>query len=85
MESRIEEEGLTHIKHIEEELGEIRDRTPTPRRAFLSGLLQGAGWIVGSLLALALIGWVLSILGVIPGLDVLSRYLAQYTSNLRVK
>ena len=85
MDENLEREGLRHIEHIEHELKEIRERTPTPPRAFLYGLLQGVGWILGSLLALALIGWLLSVFGLIPGLDVLARYLSQYTSSLKIK
>lgn len=85
MDQRTEEEGLSHLKQIEEELGEIRDRAPTGARYFLFGLLQGAGAIVGSLVALALIGWLLSVFGVIPGLSVLAHYLGQYVSSVKAK
>ncbi len=64
----LETQGLQHLKNIEEELEAIRDRTTNPRRTFVMGILQGAGAIFGGLLALGGLGWILSILGVIPGL-----------------
>ena len=42
---------------------------PAPTGGSRWRLLYGAGWILGSLLAILLIGWILSLMGVIPGLD----------------
>ena len=43
MDERVEKEGLKHLENIEQELGEIKEHTPTPTRAFTYGLWQGAG------------------------------------------
>lgn len=77
-----EEKGLEHLERIEEELEEIRTRTSNPRRSFLIGILQGAGAIIGGILALALVGWLLSILGIIPGFGHLADYLRSLVDNL---
>jgi hypothetical protein len=75
MEKEIEKKGLEHIQKIEHELGEIKDRTPGSKRTFFLGILQGMGIVIGSLLGLALLGWILSFLGIIPGLDQLANYI----------
>ncbi len=69
------EKGLRHLRHIDKELGDIRDRTGNPWMSFRNGILQGMGAIVGSVLAVALIGWVLSFFGIIPGFGHIATYL----------
>jgi hypothetical protein len=66
---------IKQLKQIKQELEEIKDRTGNPRRIFLNGILYGAGAFVGGVLAVSLVGWLLSFLGVIPGLDVIADYL----------
>jgi hypothetical protein len=60
MDARFEQEGLKHLENIEHELEEIKDRTPSGRRAFLNGLLQGGGALLGGIIALILLGLLLS-------------------------
>jgi len=69
------ETGLEHLQKIETELEEIKDRTANPQRSFLSGILYGAGALVGSILAIIILGWILSLLGVVPGFGSLATYL----------
>lgn len=83
MDEQTEREGLKHLEHIDKELGEIRDRTPAPQRAFLLGLLQGAGALIGGILALALLGWALAFFGVIPGFVDISHYIQNSVDNFR--
>lgn len=61
------EEGLETLERIEENIEEIRDRSATPKGAFMYGLLQGAGFLVGGIIAFILLGWVLWFFGFIPG------------------
>lgn len=75
MTDQIEAEGLKHLEHIEQELEEIRDRTPHRPRAFFYGVLYGAGAVLGGVIGIALLGWVLSLFGVIPGLGEIAHYL----------
>jgi hypothetical protein len=67
---------------IEKELGEIRDRS-SGVKPFLYGLLQGVGWIVGTVAAVALIGWILSISGVVPGLGKVAQNLEDILNRTR--
>jgi len=69
------EEGLERLERIEEDLEEIKERTPNKRKSFIYGVWYGAGALIGGILALALLGYILSIFGVIPGLGEIARYL----------
>jgi hypothetical protein len=60
MDTRFEQEGLKHLEKIEHELEEIKERTPSGRRAFLNGLLQGGGALLGGIAAFVLLGLILS-------------------------
>ena len=82
MDTKVEEEGLRHIEKIEHELGEIKSRTPDSGRAFLNGILSGMGAVVGSIIAVILLGWLLSFFGIIPGLDKVASYLQGVVSNM---
>lgn len=73
--SSVEQEGLKHLREIESDLEEIKERTPTPRRAFVNGMLHGGGAVVGGILAVILLGWLLWISGLIPGLDRVAPYI----------
>ena len=65
-------------ENVEELLEEIRDNTSTPWwRTFLNGFLYGAGWVIGTLAAFAVLGWLLSLFGIIPGFDVITSWLQQ--------
>lgn len=61
------------VKKVENLLGEIRANTRTSWSKSLSnGLLYGIGVVVGTTTAVVLLGILLAVLGVIPGLDVLA-------------
>ena len=47
----------------------------------MRGALQGVGFLVGTFAAVLLFGWLLSVLGVIPGLDVVVEYLHSVSSR----
>jgi len=73
---------MEHLSRIEGELEEIKKRTPGSRRSFINGIWQGAGAIVGSILALVLLGWALSFFGLLPGFGVIAHYLQNVVSEL---
>jgi len=74
MQQKIEKEGLEHLKNIEEDIEEIKERTPNPRVSFVNGILWGAGTVFGTILAFALLGWALSFFGFIPGFSDIADY-----------
>ena len=66
-----------HLERLEARLAAIERNTETTWwQLLLSGLLRGAGIILGTALTIVLAGWGLAILGVIPGADELADYLA---------
>lgn len=67
MAKEIDEKSLKQLKKIQSELSQIKEVTTNPRRAFFNGILYGAGAFVGGILAITLLGWLLSLLGFIPG------------------
>jgi hypothetical protein len=83
IEESLEKEGLEHLARIEDELEAIKDRTPTPKRAFINGILQGAGALVGGIAGLIILGWALSVFGLIPGLGYITSQLQDATSHFR--
>lgn len=67
-----------HLDRLEAKLDDIRSNTRTTwRELLLAGLLRGSGIIIGSVLTIALAGWGLTILGVVPGADEIAEYLSQ--------
>lgn len=63
-----EDPEVRQLREIRQELEAIKENTAATN-FFWHGILYGIGWIIGSLVAIVLIGWALSFLGVIPGLD----------------
>lgn len=75
MNEETQQEGLEHLAKIEQDLEAIKQSAPSSRQAFFHGILQGAGALVGGIFALTVLGWVLSLFGVIPGLSWMAHYL----------
>ncbi len=78
-----EKEGIGHLARIEEELEEIKDRTANPKRSFVNGMWQGAGAIVGSIVAILLLGWGLGLLGLVPGVGEIANSLHNMVDQIR--
>lgn len=65
----IDPELKTQLEKIDNHLVGIFHKTESLWRAFVRGMLQGLGSIVGIALAILIIGWILNTLGVIPGIQ----------------
>lgn len=76
------EEGLEHLKHIQEEITELKEETSGRWNAFRRGLWQGAGTILGGVAAIVLLGWILFLLGFIPGLGSISKTIQDAASRI---
>ena len=72
MSVKTEREGLRDLKEIKEELTELKDLTGGYPRHFIYGILYGAGWVIGGIIAIATLGWLLSVIGLVPGFDKLA-------------
>jgi F0F1-type ATP synthase assembly protein I len=65
------------VRKVEALLGEIKENTEAgPAKSFINGLMYGAGIVLGTIVGVMLVGWLLSIAGVIPGLDVIANNLS---------
>ena len=73
---------LKQLKQIKKELEEIKDRTANPSLSFLNGILYGAGGLIGGIIAIGLLGWLLSLLGVVPGFGWFVEYLQSLVAEL---
>lgn len=70
MDDQVKEEA----RKVEALLDEIKSNTESkPSKSFVNGMLYGAGIVLGTIVGVVLVGWLLSILGVIPGFDVLAQ------------
>lgn len=62
-------EQRKEVRRVERLLGDIRENTKVHWiKSLMSGMLYGVGVVVGTVVAVALLGWVLSLFDVIPGL-----------------
>ncbi len=75
------EEGLERLETIQEELEEIKQRTANPRRSFTNGIFQGVGVLLGGIFGALALGWILSIMGIVPGFGDLADYLRSLVDN----
>jgi len=83
MDKKTEQRGLKNLRHIEKEVTAIESRTPgSPLRSFFNGIMQGGGAVVGSIAAIALVGWLLGVFGIIPGLGDLAHYFQDIIAKL---
>jgi len=72
---------IAQLRKIQRELADIRHNTGSDGW-FWRGILQGAGAIVGSAIAVVALSWVLSLLGVIPGFGEIAAYLGTLFSKI---
>lgn len=80
MPADIEKRQLEELRDISDGLDVLRAQA-TPKASFVRGIFQGAGAVLGGILALALLGWVLGLLGVIPGFDTFEQYLSSVVGD----
>ncbi len=67
-----QESELRELKKIREELKDINENTGSFWGYFLHGILYGGGAIIGGIITVILIGYILSIIGVIPGFQTIA-------------
>lgn len=75
-------QDIEQLAEIKTDLEDLKQLTGSSKEWFLRGMLQGAGAIVGSILMLILLGWFLSIIGVIPGAGEIADYIRGYLNQV---
>jgi hypothetical protein len=65
----IDPELKAHLETIEKEIIELRKGSNGLIATLVRGLIYGAGYIIGAVLIILLIGWILNIIGVIPAFN----------------
>lgn len=75
-------EDIEQLHEIKTDLQDLKQLTGSNKAWFFRGILQGAGAIIGSIAMLILLGWILSILGVIPGANELTDYIRAYMDKV---
>jgi hypothetical protein len=73
---------IDKLEEIHAELENIAGLSADTGRWFVRGMLQGAGAIVGSIIMLAVLGWALSAIGLIPGAGEIAHYISGYLSQV---
>ena len=61
-----EQDNKNTIDEIRDQVVMINKKLPTGWRVLLNGILSGFGYVVGIAFAIALLGYFLNILGIIP-------------------
>lgn len=74
---------IEQLEEIQTDLQELKHLTGSSSAWFVRGILQGAGAIIGSILMVIVLGWVLSILGVIPGVAEIADYIRGYLNQVQ--
>ena len=75
----IDPELKKHLETIESELIRMRQRTTAVHHALWHGIVYGAGYVIGAVLIIVLVGWILNIIGVIPAF---SRQVTEFRTAL---
>lgn len=65
----IDPELKHHLETIEKELKAIRVATTSIKLSLVRGLVYGAGYVVGAVTIVVLVGWILNIIGIIPAFN----------------
>lgn len=65
----IDPELKKHLEIIEKEIVDFKKSSNSLRRSFMRGTFYGAGYIVGIVIIIVLVGWILNIVGVIPAFN----------------
>ncbi len=61
-------------KEIENLLGDIRENTKNSAwKSLYNGLFYGGGVVLGTLCGVVLIGWILSLFGIMPGFEEIAK------------
>ena len=72
----IDPELKEHLEKIEDEIIHMRKKSTSIWNALWIGIVYGAGYIVGVVLLIVIVGWILNIFGFIPAINRLAEELS---------
>lgn len=72
----IDPELKEHLEKIENELIHMRKKSTSIKHSLWLGVIYGAGYIIGVVLIIVVVGWVLNTLGFIPAVNRLAEELS---------
>ncbi|MEI8339640.1 MAG: DUF5665 domain-containing protein [bacterium] len=76
----------TKLDEIEVTLKDVDDSlNPSHWKLLKEGLWRGVGYLIGVLVAFAILGWILNVIGVIPFLQDFSQTMRDNLQNVRTK
>jgi uncharacterized membrane protein len=78
-----DEREIRELKKITEEIRAVKMNTGSAWGAFFRGMLSGGGAVVGSIVAIILIGVALSVMGIIPGLQTIVAAINGAIANIK--
>jgi hypothetical protein len=82
----MDEKHFEKLEAIENTLVEIRRiLKPTRWQMFVQGLWRAVGYLVGLILAIAIIGWFLNIIGLVPAFSTFSQNMQEILNIARTK
>jgi uncharacterized membrane protein YkgB len=55
-----------HLEKIENELSHMRKRTTGVWHTLWRGCIYGAGYVIGAVVIIVVVGWILNLVGIIP-------------------
>ncbi len=65
----IDPELKSHLESIEKEIVTLRKISTGFRSTLMRGMIYGAGYVIGAVVIVVIVGWVLNVIGVIPELS----------------
>jgi hypothetical protein len=82
----MDEKHFEKLEAIENNLVEIRRiLKPTRWQMFVQGMWRAVGYLIGLILAIAIIGWFLNIIGLVPAFSTFSQNMQEILNIARTK
>jgi len=75
----IDPELKIHLEIIENELVLMRKKANNIWQIFWHGCISGAGYVVGTIIIILIVGWILNLVGIIPAFN---RQMADFRTSL---
>ena len=82
----MEQQLNSKLEEMQKSLHNIeKSLNPSRWNMLVQGLWRGVGYLIGLVIAVALLGWMLNAIGVIPFLNTFSQDMKEILNNARIK